>query len=73
MVGISIKAKTPDQCHPPVDRDKRYLSSWRRVGFCDAGLQTGGAGHEMRQFGAKLEKILGRVGGKWVGVEVWRR
>jgi hypothetical protein len=59
MVGISIKTKTPDQCHPPVASDKRYLSSWRLVASCDAGLQTGGTGYEMRQFGAKLGKTLG--------------
>jgi hypothetical protein len=65
MVGISIKEKTPDQCHLPADSDKRYLSPrskrTRVVVCCNAGIS-----HRlrvMRQFGAKSKKTLGA----WAG------
>jgi hypothetical protein len=66
MVGISIKVKTPDQCHLPADSDKRYLSPRSKRTPRGRLLQCRdftSASRVMRQFGAKFKKTLGA----WAG------
>jgi hypothetical protein len=73
MVGISIKVKTPDQCHLPADSDKRYLSFRQAVSLAAQQADPRGrllqcrdftsASRVMRQFGAKFKKTLGA----WAG------